>query len=148
MTTRKDKKVKRFRGSKTHGYGSMKKNRGAGNRGGRGLAGSGKRAGHKIHAIIKKYGTNYLGKYGFASGEKKVIKGINLKDIEIKLNSIMDKGFAKKEGDKISVDLTKLGYDKLLGSGNVTTKFKVIVRSFSKKAKEKIEKIGGEIVSS
>ncbi|MBD3259575.1 50S ribosomal protein L15, partial [Candidatus Woesearchaeota archaeon] len=39
---RKSKKVKKMRGSKTHGGGNMRR-RGAGNRGGRGNAGTGKR---------------------------------------------------------------------------------------------------------
>tara|TARA_Y100000034_G_scaffold86206_1_gene103366 strand:+ start:117 stop:563 length:447 start_codon:yes stop_codon:yes gene_type:complete len=147
MTLTKRKKSINYRGSKTHGCGSMKKRRGAGNRGGRGLAGSGKRAGHKVQQIVKRFGKGYLGKYGFTSKSRSVVKGINLKDIEIKLNSLMEKGLAKKEGDKISIDLEKLGYNKLLGSGLVKSKFKIKTKFFSRKAKEKLEKIGGEIVS-
>ena len=44
MSVNKTKKVGKYRGSKTHGGGHMKKRRGAGNRGGRGMAGTGKRA--------------------------------------------------------------------------------------------------------
>ena len=47
----KVKKVRKFRGSHTHGYGSKKKHRGAGSRGGRGMAGSGKRADQKKPSI-------------------------------------------------------------------------------------------------
>ena len=36
------KKVNKYRGSQTHGSGAKKKRRGAGNRGGRGMAGPGK----------------------------------------------------------------------------------------------------------
>ena len=43
MVINKSKKKLKYRGSKTHGCGSMKKRRGAGHRGGRGAAGSGKR---------------------------------------------------------------------------------------------------------
>ena len=53
MTYNKRKKNTRMRGGTTHGYGSMKKNRGAGNRGGRGNAGSGKRADSKKPKIYK-----------------------------------------------------------------------------------------------
>ena len=47
MTTHKIKKVRKYRGSKTHGGGHMKKRRGSGNRGGFGKAGTGKRADQK-----------------------------------------------------------------------------------------------------
>ena len=46
---------------------------------------------------------------------------------------------------KTDIDLKKKGYDKLLGKGKVTKKYNIIVKSFSKKAKEKIEKLGGTI---
>ena len=42
----------------------MKKRRGAGNRGGRGMAGSGKRADQKKPTILKLYGSSYFGKRG------------------------------------------------------------------------------------
>ena len=147
MTTTKNKKVTKRRGSKSHGFGSMKKNRGAGNRGGRGLAGSGKRAGHKVQQIIKRFGKGYLGKYGFTSKSRTKIKGINLKEIDTKIDLYMEKGFAKKESGIISIDLEKIGYNKLLGSGQVRNKMKIKVKFFSKKSKEKLEKIGGEIVT-
>ena len=148
MTTHRRKKVVRQRGYKTHGWGSMKKHRGAGNRGGRGMAGTGKRAGHKVQQMWKKYGERYLGRKGFKIQYKKNIeKGINLNIIERKLSSLIEKGFAKKEGDKVFVDLDRLGYNKLLGTGDVNTKMQVKVKSFSKRAKEKLEKAGGELVS-
>jgi len=147
MTTTKNKKVTKYRGSKSHGYGSMKKNRGAGNRGGRGLAGSGKRAGHKVQQIIKRFGKGYLGKEGFTSKSRTKIKGINLKDIITKIDLYVEKGFAKKESGIISIDLGKMGYNKLLGSGPLKEKMKVKVKFFSKGAKEKLEKMGGEIVA-
>ena len=62
MPVNKRKKATRFRAKTTHGYGSMKKNRGAGNRGGRGMAGSGKRADQKKPTILKLYGNEYFGK--------------------------------------------------------------------------------------
>lgn len=147
MTTTRRKKVTKYRGSKTHGCGSMKKRRGAGNRGGRGLAGSGKRAGHKVQKIWKKFGKDYLGKREFKAPNKIEVKGINLKDIELKLNYFLEKGFAKKGKDLIEVDLGKAGYNKLLGSGKINTKVKIKVKLCSKKAKEKLAKMGGEIVS-
>ena len=124
------KKNSRQRGSKTHGWGAMKKHRGAGNRGGRGMAGTGKRADQMKPSIIKWYGLdNYFGRHGFhrhASLIKK-IKPINVGDLNF---------------DSHEIDLSKLGYNKLLGKGEVKTKYIIKVEQCSKKAKEKIEKDG------
>ncbi len=46
------KKNKRQRGLSSHGWGHKKKHRGAGNRGGKGMAGTGKRADTKKPSII------------------------------------------------------------------------------------------------
>lgn len=81
----KRKKSERYRGSQTHGGGAKKKRRGAGNRGGRGMAGSGKRADQKKPTILKNYGNSYFGKRGFSSKSKKVIKPITIQTIETKL---------------------------------------------------------------
>ena len=38
MVVRREKRVRKLRGSKTHGWGSKKKHRGGGSRGGRGMS--------------------------------------------------------------------------------------------------------------
>lgn len=132
-----------MRGSKTHGWGAMKKHRGAGSRGGRGMAGSGKRADTKKPTIIKKYGLqSYFGKHGFRIPPriKKIQKAINISYLEQNINK------SKKENDFFIVDLKKLGFDKLLSKGKPTKKFKISLNAISKKAKIKIEKAGGEII--
>src|SRR3989338_2684643 len=84
MTINKRKKNTRQRGKTTHGWGARKKHRGAGNRGGRGMAGSGKRADQKKPSILKEYGNTYFGKFGFKIPQKikKQIKEINISTIE------------------------------------------------------------------
>jgi large subunit ribosomal protein L15 len=131
MITKKRKSV-RFRGSKTHGWGSMKKHRGAGNRGGRGMAGTGKRAGQNQPTILKKYGRSYYGKHGFRRPQSviKKIKTINLLQLP----------------NQNEIDLTRLGYNKLLGTGKIDRKITVKVQLCSAKAREKIEKAGGQVV--
>lgn len=142
MTTNRLKKKVKYRGSKTHGCGSMKKRRGAGHRGGRGAAGSGKRGDAKKPTIWK---GKYFGKYGFNSRFKK-LKTINLKEIEIKLPIWIKNNIAKQNKDTFEIDLNKLGYNKLLSNGTLTKKLKLKINSFSKKAEEKIKKIGGELI--
>jgi len=132
MITKRKKNV-RQRGSKTHGWGSMKKHRGAGNRGGRGMAGSGKRADQKKPTIIKEYGLqNYFGKHGFKRPQKVIHKKktINVGDLNF---------------DMQEVNLQEIGYDKLLGKGKPNKKYKIKVKFCSEKAKEKIETSGGEV---
>lgn len=145
MVTTKRTKDSRYRGSKTHGCGSMKKRRGAGHRGGRGAAGSGKRGDAKKPSIWK---GDYFGKKGFVSKKPDVnIKSINIKEIEIKIPSWIEKGLIKENKGVFEIDLNIFGYGKLLSTGNVTRKLKIKVKTFSAASEEKIKKAGGEIIS-
>ena len=45
------------------------------------------------------------------------------------------------------IDLDKLGYEKLLGSGSVKGSYELLINSFTKQAQSKIEKAGGKISS-
>ena len=128
MTTNKRKKVVKYRGTTYHGAGHRKKRRGAGSRGGRGRAGSGKRG------KAKKQSWEPLGKKGF-SGKNTKLKTINVSGL-VNL---------PQEGEIL--DLTALGFDKLLGTGDIKLKINVKVNKFSKKAEEKITAAGGTIVS-
>jgi large subunit ribosomal protein L15 len=132
MTVRRKKNVHRKRGSRTHGYG-YKKNRGSGNRGGKGMAGSGKRSHNKKIKILKLFGNEYFGKHGFIVPPevKRIIKAINIRDLP----------------RQSPLDLTTLGYDKLLSKGMPAMKYEIKVAMCSAKAKEKIEKAGGKVIS-
>ncbi len=141
----KRKKNTRQRGSKTHGWGAKKKHRGAGNRGGRGKAGTGKRADQKKQTILKKYGKSYFGKFGFKKPNKKDTKTINLGYLEKNFDKLLKNKLIKQEKDTFLINLKDLKINKLLGSGKITKKFKIIAERFSKNTKEKIEKLGGEI---
>ena len=50
-------------------------------------------------------------------------------------------------GDKPTIDLTALGYAKLLGGGVVRGSYRVRVNLYTESAKEKIEAAGGELVA-
>ncbi len=147
MTITKRKKNTRQRGSKTHGWGAMKKHRGAGNRGGRGLAGTGKRADHKKQWAFKVFGKGYFGKHGFTSKSRKKITATNIEYIEKKLQNFLNKKIATKEKDIVAIDFKKTKFNKLLSKGNPTNKYNIKIPFFSKKTKEKIEKAGGSIVN-
>jgi large subunit ribosomal protein L15 len=143
MVTTRRKKVVKYRAHTTHGGGHRKKRRGAGSRGGRGNAGTGKRAGQKKAGRAPSLGTK-----GFTpGGSKKVFEKIvnvgKFTDANVKI--LLASGKASKEADTISVDLGKLGYTKLLGTGKTAHKLKLKVASFSAKAAEKISAAGGEV---
>ncbi len=144
MPTNKRRKVVRYRGSQTHGGGAKKKRRGAGHRGGRGMAGSGKRADQKKPTILKLYGPEYFGKHGFVHHIKKNKKVINLDHLNEILKDLIKENKIKREGNKYVVNLRELGYNKLLGKGSVKEELHII-GNVSKKAKDKIESNKGSV---
>ena len=144
MTVNKRKKNTRQRGHKTHGWGAKKKHRGQGNRGGRGMAGTGKRADSKKPSIWKN--PDYFGKHGFISKTPKVkTNTVNVSYVEQHINLFISKNLIKKENEFYHVELEKLGYNKLLGDGNVSLKFKIKTPYASKTAIGKVREAGGEV---
>ncbi|MCP3681156.1 MAG: 50S ribosomal protein L15 [bacterium] len=139
MVINKRKKQSRARGSHTHGWGSMKKHRGAGSRGGIGAAGTGKRADTNKPSHWK---AKYFGKFGFKNKNQKVIlKPVTIYYIDEHIEKIGKKGAAGYE-----VSLSDLGFNKLLSNGKVNHKIKITTDYASKKAIEKIKKAGGDVI--
>ena len=131
------RKNKGQRGLNSHGWGHKKKHRGKGSRGGKGNAGSGKRADTKKPTIINLLGTANFSKRGFVVPRKESYKAINLKD----LNILVESGKVRDQ-----VNLNDLGYKKLLGSGQLHTPLKITVDMASQTAIEKVNKAGGEVI--
>lgn len=137
MIKHKRNKRSRLRGRRTCGWGSRKKHRGSGHRGGVGMAGTGKRADQKKTLIVQK---DYFGKHGFSSLrqiKKKKLREINLGDIEKKLDI-----FGKKTDKGMEVNLEDY---KVLSKGNLKTKMIINAGAFSKKALDKIKKSGSAV---
>lgn len=143
MTVNKRKKNSRLRGSHTHGWGAMKKHRGAGSRGGRGMAGTGKRGDAKKPSIWK---NDYFGKQGFVSKSRapeEII--INIKTIEDLTEKLVTEGKIKVQNGAYYINLNELGYNKLLGTGRATKKYMITVDFAAPGAAEKIKKAGGNL---
>ena len=138
----KKRKTRKKRGSRTHGYGQVGQHRGGGQRGGHGNAGLRK---HKWTHTIK-YAPERLRKHGFKPPKRKEVCEINVGKLDEQIDSLLDNKQAKKTKEGIKIDLKGLGYDKLLGKGQVTHPLIVQVKSCSKSAAEKIEKAGGKIL--
>ena len=115
----------------THGKGK-KAGRGAGLRGGRGNAGLLK---HRYMHMVKNM-PDHFGRHGF-----KRPKSI------VKKDRIINVGELEKEfSGKNEIDLTKEGFDKLLGGGKLNGKLKIKVEKASQSAIDKIKEKGGEII--
>jgi len=143
MTVNKRTKASRYRASKTHGGGAMKKRRGAGNRGGRGNASTGKRSDARRPSIWKD--KKYFGRYGFKNPNvnKQEDNVINLSTLQDKLSTWQ----AQKMSGGKSVNLTKLGFQKLLAQGKLSQPIEITVEMASKKAIEKVQAAGGRVIT-
>jgi len=135
----KERKTRKMRGSRTHGYGRIGQHRDAGSKGQR------KVGRHKhLWSYVATHEPDYFGKHGFTSPQslKRKEKVINI----AKLDEISQCSTEKEKG-KTNVNLTSLGYTKLLGTGTITKPLTVTVASCSKSAEEKIKKAGGQVLT-
>ena len=125
------RKSRRYRGSRTHGYGQVGQHRHSGKQGGHGNAGLHK---HKWSWLILN-DPDHFGRDPFRPpGYPELSRWANVGELD---------GLAN--GGK-SLDLASLGIGKLLGSGSVSGAYEVRVGSFTKKAQAKIEAAGGKIL--
>ena len=140
MAFHKRQKISRARGSRTHGWGRL--HRGSGNKGGAGHAGSGKKA----DAKKPHYADRIFGKHGFIA-HNSVTRAItiNLKDVEQHLESWIANKHATVANGVATIDLTKLGFTKLLSEGKTTSKLHLTIESASEKAVEKVKAAGGTV---
>ncbi|MBS3127516.1 uL15 family ribosomal protein [Candidatus Woesearchaeota archaeon] len=145
MVVRRRKKNVRMRGTRTQGWGGRRKRRGGGHRGGRGNAGSGKRADAKKPSYWMD--PDYMGKKGFVKKNKPLqLPAISIKTIERHLTQWKNEQKIKEEQSYLVIDLSKIGYGKLLGTGKATRKMKITVATSAPKAVEKVQAAGGEVV--
>jgi large subunit ribosomal protein L15 len=141
MAVRK-RKVRRLRGSRTHGWGVSGQHRKQGSRGGHGNAGWCK---HKWTLFVK----------GGRRPEKGFVppraaggaRAINVGDLSQRISEMIDRG-ELAAGQPISLDLGRLGYSKILGEGEISIPIEVKAESCSKSALEKIEGAGGRVILS
>ena len=134
------RKIRKKRGSRTHGFGRVGQHRGGGQRGGHGKAGFHK---HGWTYVIK-YEPDYFGKKGFTS-PKSLKQKVNVINVGT-LDELAEKLSTEKKKGKFFIDLENLGYTKLLGAGKVTKSLIVKVGSYSKSAAEKIKEAGGQVL--
>lgn len=129
------RKVRKMRGSRTHGWGQIGQHRKSGSRGGVGRAGS---MGHKFLSFYREEKEKgFIRKVPRAVG-----KEINVGELDEIYRKI---GFQTPEGEKV-LDLAAHGYSKLLGAGEVSSAYVVKISQCSERARAKVEASGGRIV--
>jgi large subunit ribosomal protein L15 len=130
----KERKTRKMRGSRTHGYGRIGQHRDAGSKGQR------KVGRHKhLWSYVVAHEPEYFGKKGFTSRQSLMRreKPINVAQL----------GELPLEDDATQVNLTSMGYTKLLGTGKITKPLTITVAACSKTAAEKVKKAGGNVVT-
>ena len=143
MTVNRRKKDVKFRGSHTHGWGSKKKHRGSGNRGGKGNAGTGKRADQNKPSI---WHEQYFGKHGFTHRGAVRHNAVNVESLDQNIEKLVKSNVAKLQGGAFVVNIGDLGFDKLLGKGRVTKKLMITADYASSRAVEAVKEAGGEVI--
>ncbi len=125
------RKHRKMRGSRTQGYGRIGQHRDAGSKGYR------KVGMHKHRwSLASNMETPYFGKHGFHSPQK-----IHLKENTINLNKLSE----ITQAGQTTINLTEMGYTKLLGTGKITKALKITVPVCSALAAEKIKAAGGQV---
>ena len=143
MVVNHRKKSSRHRGSWTHGTGEKKKHRGAGSRGGRGNAGSGKRGDAKKPRYWKI--KNFVGKHGFTNATSKDLNSISISQLNTNIAKLVVLGNAIKDGETFKINLADIGVQKLLGTGSPKFIYEIVVQSATAGAIKKIEAIKGSV---
>ena len=139
----KKRKSSKRRGDREMGRGK-KKGRGAGLRGGRGNAGKHKHKRVHYAKLGQEFGyTNY----GFKRPDEaqEHTNAVNVSELDTVLPKLVEIGEARHEGGVYTVDLARMGIDKLLGSGQVRSKIHITVAEATESAKAKIQEAGGSI---
>jgi large subunit ribosomal protein L15 len=131
------RKTRKYRGSRHCGWGQIGQHRASGHKGGLGQSGL-----HKHHFIrMLMTDPKHFGHDSTHPPHPNLVrKWASVRD----LDDIYAK-FGKQEGGKKLIDLTELGYDKLLGGGQTENAYVVKVEKFSASAEEKVKQSGGEV---
>jgi large subunit ribosomal protein L15 len=126
------RKIRKFRGTRTQGYGRIGQHRDSGSKGNRKVG----RHKHLWSKIVTSE-PNYFGKHGFHSPQAihKIEKTINLQKID-------------QMAVSSEINLTELGYTKLLGAGKLTKALTIQVKEASKSAQQKVQNAGGKLILS
>lgn len=132
------RKTRKLRGSRTHGWGQVGQHRASGHKGGLGQSGLLK---HHYSTLIKDMPDHFGHESTHPPHPNIIKKWASIRD----LDDLFAK-HGKKEGEKNTLDLNSLGYDKLLGGGQVKNAYTVKINQSTPSAQEKVKQAGGEVL--
>lgn len=138
MATR-SRKTRKRRGGRTHGWGQIGQHRASGHKGGLGKAGMLK---HHFSRMLKTDPYHFGHDSTHPPHPNIVKKWISVRELDDLFAKV-----GRLEGEKKIIDLKQIGYDKLLGGGEVKNGYTVKIDRFSASAEEKIKKAGGEVIA-
>jgi large subunit ribosomal protein L15 len=125
------RKHRRMRGSRTQGYGRIGQHRDSGSKGAR------KVGRHKhLWSLVCNEKVPYFGKHGFHSPQ-----ALHHKENVINLTKL-----DQLVTTETNINLTSMGYTKLLGTGKITKALTITIPTASKTAQEKIKQAGGKLI--
>jgi large subunit ribosomal protein L15 len=134
------RKSRKQRGSRYCGWGQVGQHRQSGSRGG--VGGAGKHKHFWIRTVIEE--PDHFGYDSFNSINPRIVR----KWVDVgQLDSLFARHGSLIDNSKAFLDLTSLGYDKLLGGGKMGGAISIKISQFSASAKHKIESAGGEVFS-
>lgn len=131
------RKVRRSRGSRTVGWGQIGQHRKGGRKGGRGKAGLHK---HKWTWTVKYAPDHFGGSVFRPPASLPTRRWLNVRE----LDSLASSTAATPE--KLELDLSARGIEKLLGGGRVHGAYRVRVKAATEQARKKVEAAGGEVI--
>ncbi|CDU18877.1 hypothetical protein YYC_05155 [Plasmodium yoelii 17X] len=140
------KKNRKKRGHVSAGHGRIGKHRK--HPGGRGKAGGM----HHMRINFDKYHPGYFGKVGMRHlnllKNRKYCRTINIDKLWGLLPEEKKQEFAKNENIAPVIDVTRVGYFKVLGNGNLEHNQPIVVKAryFSSIAEKKIKAVGGQCI--
>ncbi len=148
-----DRKVRKMRGTRTHGYGRVGQHRKSGQRVGRGKTTQWKKSKKSYYLKQKELGFPDpdwdMGKKGFKRPQDITriyqVNTLNVKDLDHKIEALVIENKASKSGNTYSINLNDINVQKVLGRGEINKKINISVKNASKRAVEKIEAAGGQI---
>lgn len=145
MVVRRRRKSRKLRGrTRTMGWGRVGQHRKSGSRGGFGAVGF-----HKHKWVwARKYAPLWYGKHGFTPPKhsKKIVRAVNLEELRAIVSRLRGENKLRVEEGRVVVNLLELGFNKVLGKGEIDFPIKLIAPHVSERAREKIARAGGEVV--
>ncbi|ABK76962.1 ribosomal protein L15 [Cenarchaeum symbiosum A] len=138
MATR-NRKTRKLRGSRTHGWGQVGQHRASGHKGGVGVSGQLK---HHFSSMLKEDPGHFGHDSTHPPHSNAAKKWASVRDLDD-----FHTRFGTEEGGKKVIDLAASGYDKLLGGGTVSGAYSVKISRLTASAEEKIKRAGGEVLS-